>query len=474
MCDQLGPQSDIGDRLATGGNRATLRLPKSPRRRPVAALGFLLFLLVAALPAARAQGSQKEERPVPTNLDDLSSPTKDAATVDTTRPRRLPPPPHRKPQLSYQIRSEYFNRANVDGSESVAWALGGNLNFWSDYYRGVAGVGAELFTSQPLYAPQDEGGTGLLTPNQQSITVLGQAYARIKIGSERLSLYRQALNLPYVDGDDSRMIPNTFEAYGLSHATPQKLNYALGYVDRIKPRDSASFQSMAEVAGAKTSKGMWLATLTYTDRKFTLGAINEYVPDTFNTFYAEATFQHPLRHGRSLGFGLQYTDQASVGDNLLPGSPFHTGVVSGRLAWSARNLLLTLAGATTGPGANIMNPYGKYPGYVSLMQEFFNRAGEDAVLVSASYDFTSLGMDGVRLFLGFGYGSGAIDPATRLNVPNRTEFEVTADWRPSKGPWKNYWLRLRYSDAHFTGGASGGDGYQPNLRLILNYDANMF
>ena len=121
-----------------------------------------------------------------------------------------------------------------------------------------------------------------------------------------------------------------------------------------------------------------------------------------------------------------------------------------------------------------MSPYGKYPGYISMMQQNFNRAGEDAIHVSASYDFTSLGADGVKLYLGFGYGSGAIDPTTGLNVPNETEFEITADWRPSKGPLKNYWLRVRYSNVHFTGGASGGDGYQPNLRLILNYDANFF
>src|SRR5262249_5284201 len=162
-------------------------------------------------------------------------------------------------------------------------------------YRNVVGVGAQVFTSLPLYAPPDTGGTPLLTSNQQPITVLGQAYARIKIGSERLSLYRQALNMPYINKADFRMIPNEFEAYKISHATPQKLNYVLGYVDRIKLRESTSFQSMAEVAGAPTNKGMWLAGLAHTDRTFTLGIFNEYVPDTFNTFFTEVTYQHPLR-----------------------------------------------------------------------------------------------------------------------------------------------------------------------------------
>lgn len=451
--------------------RETPALRKPFRGKPLAALGFLLFLSAAGVPGARAQ-TVPDDVPVPTSVSELYSTLEQALRVDPTRPSLLPAPPSRKPQLSYNIRTYYYDRHDVNNSENEAWALGGNVNYWSDYFHGVFGISAQLFTSQPLHAPKDKGGTPLLTVDQEPITVLGQANARIKFGSERLTLYRQALNLPYVNKSDSGMIPNEFEAYRISHVRLKTLNYVLSYVDKIKPKVSPTFESMSKVAGAPTDKGMWLAGLEHNDRKFDLSAFNEYVPDTFNTFFTEANYKHQFGNGRSLGFGLQYSNQTSVGDDLLIGSPFHTDVLFGRLAYSARDLLLTMAGSTTARGAPIRSPYGKYPGSV-LMQLDFNRAGEDAVEFTAAYDFTSRGADGVKLFLGYGYGSGAINPATGRSLPNATEFDVTADWRPKKGRWKNYWLRLRYSEVHFIGGATGGDGYQPELRLILNYDANL-
>src|SRR6266850_2977635 len=59
-------------------------------------------------------------------------------------------------------------------------------------------------------------GTSLLQEGQRGYAVLGQLYARVKLfEGQFLSLYRQIYDTPYMNRNDSRMTPNTFEGYSL-------------------------------------------------------------------------------------------------------------------------------------------------------------------------------------------------------------------------------------------------------------------
>src|SRR5262245_8654109 len=76
------------------------------------------------------------------------------------------------------------NRLNADDTQNEAWAFGGWLAYKSGWLWDTVALGAVGYTSQPLYAPQDSGGTDLLHPTvgnpQASILVLGQAYAQLR------------------------------------------------------------------------------------------------------------------------------------------------------------------------------------------------------------------------------------------------------------------------------------------------------
>ena len=73
-------------------------------------------------------------------------------------------------------------------------------------------MGAVGYTSQPLYAPDDKDGTTLLAPGQEGITVLGQAYGQLRYRDYALLTgYRQMVDDGYVNRQDNRMLPNTFE-----------------------------------------------------------------------------------------------------------------------------------------------------------------------------------------------------------------------------------------------------------------------
>ena len=80
-------------------------------------------------------------------------------------------------------------------------------------------MGAALYTAQRLYGPQDRDGTLLLKPGQHGYTVLGQIYGKVKLFEDHfLNLYRYEYNTPFINKNDSRMTPNTFEGYTLQGA----------------------------------------------------------------------------------------------------------------------------------------------------------------------------------------------------------------------------------------------------------------
>ena len=63
------------------------------------------------------------------------------------------------------------------------------------------------------------------------------------------TLYRQYIDTPYVNQQDNRMTPNTFEAYRIT-GKYDWVQFAAAYIATIKPRNDNDFISMSEQAGA--------------------------------------------------------------------------------------------------------------------------------------------------------------------------------------------------------------------------------
>ena len=76
----------------------------------------------------------------------------------------------------------------------------------------------------------------------------------------------------------------------------------------------------------------------------TLGAIDYTIPDTLNTAFAELDWIFPqLACGVQLRLSGNYTDQRTIGEELMPGSPFETSQVSGRVAASYHDATILAA-----------------------------------------------------------------------------------------------------------------------------------
>jgi hypothetical protein len=448
---------------------------------------LLLISLVALLfgvPRSWAQESITEDRPAPDSVQGLRTPMESGFEIEKVKPPRLPrlkkkledlPPFFRDTKLLLKTRSFFFRRDNLDGSENEAWALGGSVAYESGWFMDRLKVGAEFFTSQKLHAPLGKDGTGLLAPRQHHYNVLGQAYALIKITeNHKLSLYRQAYDLPYVNKSDSRMTPNTFEGYSLQgrfdrRGKRPKIEYIGGYIAKMKKRNSDTFVPIGEASGAadEPNRGMIMAGVRISPTEnFSLGAINYFIDDVLNIFYTEGNYTWSVSDDLALRFKGQFTDQRSVGDDLLKGSSFDTQVGGAEAAVSYRAGILRAAFSSTSEEAGVVSPFGSYPGYLSLMVNDFDRAGEDAWLVGFSYDFKRIGLEGLSAFANLAAGCGARDAATGLSLPDQKELDVTVDYRMPEGRFRGFWIRLRggFVDQKVT-----GDSVE-EYRVIVNYE----
>src|SRR6266403_3891521 len=204
------------------------------------------------------------------------------------------------------FRMFYFDRSDFTGAEKQAVTFGGWAGFKTGYFLDHIAFGATVYTTNPVYAPDDRDGTSLREEGQNGFTVLGEFYADIRIMKGLgVTVGAKGYDTPFISRNDNRMLPNTFEAavlqgryefgdsssganvpsdgVGLSKdgkevavptPTPAQdvaaIKYGLGYFDKIKERNDSEFVSMAIDAGAHVERGVWQAESTMRKENLTL------------------------------------------------------------------------------------------------------------------------------------------------------------------------------------------------------------
>jgi outer membrane porin, OprD family len=381
------------------------------------------------------------------------------------------PPFIRDTDLNVRFRTFYFNRQSDDDTASEAWAAGGWIQYLSGWLFDTFAIGSTYYTSQPLYAPDDRLGTLLLTPGGDAIGVFGEAWGALRYKEYALLKgYRQRIDDGYVNSQDNRMVPNTFQAITLS-GTFEWLRYNAGYVADIKPRDSNDFIPMSRQAGARGGgEGLVLGSLSLTPIKdLLIYAGTFYGQETFNTVFGKAEYAHSFTPDLKLQVGVQYTDQRSVGDERLGGFNTWNVGAGARLLW--RGLSVGAATHFTSDNDSIRSPWGSWPGYLSLQVTDFDRADETAFGLGVKYDFGGtllpFKVPGLSVHLLYAQGTNRIDPVTNGALPTTREgdLDIVYNVPAVKG------LSLRFRNAYV--GRGNSDVLQ-EFRLIVNYEADLF
>jgi hypothetical protein len=364
-----------------------------------------------------------------------------------------------------QLRTYYLDSESLTGSESAAWAIGGWAGVRSPWWGDLFQLGIVGYTSLKLYGPEDKDGTKLLGPEQEPIAVIGEAFAALRIAGQTIAGYRQLINRPFINPQDNRMVPNTFEAYTLTGAA-SGIAYTGGYITKMKARQSESFVWMSKTAGGTgNEEGVYFAGATWDFTKNGYVRVDaQYADEVFSTFYVDAKVPVAIDDQTSLTLGAQYYPQKSVGAAQI--GSFSTHGVGLQAAVARGPAGLQLYYTQTGKGFDTQNPYGNHASYLDMQQVPFNTAGERAWGIGGNVNFTALGVPGLTAAMLYAAGTDRIDAKTGSAIADRSETNVRADYAVGKGSvLEGMVATVRYSWLR----QDGAQQTAPQLRVYVNY-----
>jgi outer membrane porin, OprD family len=459
-----------------------------------AVLWILSLMMVCATPVPAPAADLPAPEPAASGAQTQPADSDEAATPDSTEQGQTQLPEsfeHRPIQallhesslvglrdttFNVQLRSFFLDRDNFNTSQSEAWTLGGSVGFKTGYFGDFIALGSTTYTSQRVYGPLDKDGTKLLQTDQKPYTAIGELYGQFRLTDEIVGIVgRRGFDTPFINTQDSLMTPNTFVVYAVQGVVNNAddstvLRFGGGYVDKIKPRNAQDFESMATAAGAPSGvdRGVYVAGGNYKSGQFSIGAINYYSADIIDIAYTEINYAIPLASRVTLRLAAQYTDQHSTGNDLLTGKPFSTDQYGVKAEIGFGSALVTAAHTATaigavssnGSGTDMRNPWGGYPGYTAVQIENFYRAGEDATMLRAAYNFPkTTGLSVYALWV------DGTTPHVAQQYAQR-EYDFNVQWNASNAALKGLKLLARYGHVS-QGGPS--DQHENELRLALYY-----
>ena len=373
-----------------------------------------------------------------------------------------------------QARLYYFTQRNkTTGQEfdsiKESLALGGWLKYETPWIEDHFGLGAALYGTAPLtgeFNQEDQGGTGLLTSDNEGFAVVGEAYFKARVAQTEARIWRQRIDTPFINANDSRMLPQTFEAYGLKSGDIDNLDLSLFFVDREKGRDTDLFKPMSYMAGLRgVDRGVIMTGADWKPFDYLpVRFWNYYAPDLDNTFFTQ--FKYTFGDSESVQYSIlfQGVDQRSVQDQL--NGVYSTGEAGlmGTVKYSG--FTFDLGGTIVDSSQGIRNSWGTYPFFNNMMNYNFARAGEKSILLGLGYDFAEIGWDGYRADIKAALGD---TPDTGAHASfDRSEYDLNL-YYDFDGDLKGMSLLSRFSYQDADESMGGRDGYQVRLRLQYNF-----
>lgn len=371
--------------------------------------------------------------------------------------------------FTLHARSYLFDSSNDGDPASAAWAIGGWAGYETGWIGDVLRFGVVGYTSQPLWAPQDREGSLLLLPDGDGFSVLGQAYVALRYDDQVLTLYRQSVDQPEVNPHDNRMVPNTFEGITLGGSLGI-FSYYAGLLTSMKTRDANDFVNMAEVAGVDADEQMYLGEILLAPSADVDARTALYVvPNLLASSYSDGSWRLDLAGRSQLTLQGQFMVQTGIGEELLTGPDFTSWIIGLMADVSHGGLTLTAGYTANGTNDTWQAPYGMWPGYTNMLINEFNRAGEQAILLGASYDFADVGVAGLTAGL-----SVAVDTVVDDDLPMWTEYDLSAAYSLSSAGGLPEWLSPLSLSAQYgilqSRERDGRTEMSDQLRLILNYE----
>lgn len=301
------------------------------------------------------------------------------------------------------------------------------LNYVTDSFYGF-NIGA---TMQSNYAPfaDTEAKTAFKDDMYGSGAVLSEAYLGYKIKNTTAKLGRQFISTPLVNGSGSRIIKESFEGATIVNTDIPATTVIAGFVDKFQGRTSSGMGAAEGDAPNFEKRAIFLgvsASTTYAfDDAYTIAVINKSIPnltltgqyawvgdvnkvEDVDVFYAEGKYVLPM-NGFKLGFDANYRgSKTDLVTGTAPNAISYDGTqIAGRISITElAGFGASLTAATTSSDDAVISGMGNgASSYTATLVKASSpslRANTDSYRVDFTYDFSKVGVSGLKGILQYG------------------------------------------------------------------------
>jgi len=283
-----------------------------------------------------------------------------------------------------------------------------------------------------------------INSGRKDMSVLAQAnFSYTGLPKSEIIFGRQIVETFYTKSNDSKMVPNTFEAIVLNTKIIPKTKIKLGYLNRQKLRDHTKFHSVLMYGDSTFSSSLkpnWTGNddaamhkgLTYnalvnagkpTDSELIVGDIHNksiqnlkidasfyVVPELLSSIMTELNYKFKLENGISITPGIRYINQIDHGAGKVGGASYSGQTVSAvgykdadsldsqmlalRLVAKIDNYKINLGYSNIFDEADLIAPWRGFPtaGYTRSMARYNWRANTKSYRLEVTKNANSKGI----------------------------------------------------------------------------------
>ncbi|HSC84130.1 MAG TPA: OprD family porin [Pseudomonas sp.] len=408
------------------------------------------------------------------------------------------------------LRNFYINQdtRNTDANTQEEWGQGFQFNYISGFTEGTVGVGVDAIGLLGVkldsgkgrhYNPDSSKYSGTVFPTDSDGRAVDDFSSAGVTGKARLSKTEGRIGtlqpkLPVVTFNDGRLLPQTFEGGQVTSNEIDNMTLIGGQLEHAKGRTSSSSEGLS-IGGANNAQSGQFSNKFYyggADYKISKDLLAQYYYGELNEFYRQHFLG--LTHNLAIGPGalksdLRYfkSDADGKNDSAAGRSEGYVstgyyglngagkGITKGEVdndTWSAL-FTYSLGGHALSAGYQQLSGDSNFPylnqgdgatAYLITDRQIgkFANAGERTWLAEYGYDFTKVGVPGLKTTLTYLSGDN-IDSADG----DRQEWErdLRIDYTLQDGALKG--LGFSWRNASLRGNTSTADGDEN--RLIVSY-----
>ncbi|WP_183674250.1 OprD family porin [Pseudomonas sp. OG7] len=402
------------------------------------------------------------------------------------------------------MRNFYFHSDNRDGtaqpSKTEEWAQGFLLDVRSGYSEGAVGFGVDATAMLGLTLDsgrgRHQGGSMIPSDGDGAADHWSSAgvTAKMKMSQTELRVGQLMPKLPVLVASDGRLLPQSFQGVHLQSKDIDHFTLIGGALNRARGRASTDLTGMAVSGGTQES-----------DRFNFVGADYRATDSLLMQYYAGQLEDYYLQQFAGLNHTLVLTDDSSLTTDLRY---FRTRSDGANGSASGRNQGYTVGGYTSGSDGEINNDlwsaaltyrlrgHSLTLGYQSVSDDSnfvqinqgsidkgaggsslylwtdkmllsFTRAGERTGFAQYGYDFTAMGIPGLKASVMYLKG----DHIQTVGGAEQSEWErdFSLDYVIQGGTFKGLGVAWRNGESHSEAARNGDQN-----RLIINYTLPLF